>query len=80
MAFGRADRIAAATSAFGSPITTSTTLLRNRSYQIFEKNGASGLFRPRSMVGRMPALKNVFIREAAGFTGEVPKLMRGEAL
>jgi 2-octaprenyl-6-methoxyphenol hydroxylase len=32
------------------------------------------------LVERMPALKNVFIREAAGFTGEVPKLMRGEAL
>jgi len=32
------------------------------------------------MVERMPALKNVFIREAAGFTGEVPKLMKGEAL
>jgi hypothetical protein len=28
----------------------------------------------------MPALKRVFIREAAGFTGEVPKLLRGEAL
>jgi 2-octaprenyl-6-methoxyphenol hydroxylase len=32
------------------------------------------------LVERMPALKRVFIREAAGFTGEVPKLMRGEAL
>jgi len=32
------------------------------------------------MVERLPALKNVFIREAAGFTGEVPKLMKGEAL
>jgi 2-octaprenyl-6-methoxyphenol hydroxylase len=32
------------------------------------------------VVERMPALKNVFIREAAGFTGEVPKLMKGEAL
>jgi 2-octaprenyl-6-methoxyphenol hydroxylase len=32
------------------------------------------------LVERMPALKNMFIREAAGLTGEVPKLMRGEAL
>ncbi len=32
------------------------------------------------MVERMPTLKNALIREAAGFTGEVPKLLRGEAL
>jgi 2-octaprenyl-6-methoxyphenol hydroxylase len=32
------------------------------------------------LVERLPALKRVFIREAAGFTGEVPKLLRGEAL
>ncbi|HEX5508894.1 MAG TPA: FAD-dependent monooxygenase [Pseudolabrys sp.] len=32
------------------------------------------------LVERMPALKRLFIREAAGFTGEVPKLLRGEAL
>jgi 2-octaprenyl-6-methoxyphenol hydroxylase len=32
------------------------------------------------LVDRMPALKSFFIREAAGFTGEVPKLLRGEAL
>jgi 2-octaprenyl-6-methoxyphenol hydroxylase len=32
------------------------------------------------LVERMPALKQMFIREAAGFTGEVPKLLRGEAL
>jgi len=32
------------------------------------------------VVERMPALKRVFIREAAGFTGDVPKLLRGEAL
>ena len=31
-------------------------------------------------VERVPALKRTFIREAAGFTGEVPKLLRGEAL
>ena len=32
------------------------------------------------LVERMPALKRVFIREAAGFTGDVPKLLKGEAL
>ncbi|HZQ14463.1 MAG TPA: ubiquinone biosynthesis hydroxylase [Pseudolabrys sp.] len=32
------------------------------------------------LVERMPPLKRLFIREAAGFTGDVPKLMKGEAL
>jgi 2-octaprenyl-6-methoxyphenol hydroxylase len=32
------------------------------------------------LVERLPALKRVFIREAAGFTGDVPKLLRGEVL
>lgn len=32
------------------------------------------------LVERLPALKRAFIREAAGFTGEVPKLLKGEAL
>ena len=32
------------------------------------------------LVERVPALKDMFIREAAGLTGEVPKLLRGEAL
>ena len=32
------------------------------------------------LVERMPVLKRMFIREAAGFTGDVPKLLRGEAL
>ncbi|HEY5215825.1 MAG TPA: ubiquinone biosynthesis hydroxylase [Pseudolabrys sp.] len=32
------------------------------------------------LVERIPALKHVFIREAAGFTGDVPKLLRGEVL
>ncbi len=32
------------------------------------------------LVEHMPALKRVFIREAAGFTGDVPKLLRGETL
>ena len=28
----------------------------------------------------LPALKHLFIREAAGLVGEVPKLLKGEAL
>jgi 2-octaprenyl-6-methoxyphenol hydroxylase len=32
------------------------------------------------LVDRLPALKDIFIREAAGLTGDVPKLLRGEAL
>ena len=32
------------------------------------------------MVERMPGLKRLFIREAAGLVGEVPKLLRGETL
>jgi 2-octaprenyl-6-methoxyphenol hydroxylase len=32
------------------------------------------------LVDRFPALKRLFIREAAGLTGEVPKLLRGEPL
>ena len=32
------------------------------------------------LVDRVPALKQLFIREAAGLVGEVPKLLRGEAL
>src|SRR5262245_60316361 len=32
------------------------------------------------LVDRLPALKHLFIHEAAGLVGEVPKLLRGEAL
>jgi 2-octaprenyl-6-methoxyphenol hydroxylase len=32
------------------------------------------------LVDRMPGLKRLFIREAAGLVGEVPKLLKGEAL
>ena len=32
------------------------------------------------VVERIPALKRVFIREAAGFTGDVPKLLRGRGV
>ena len=32
------------------------------------------------LVDRLPAMKRLFIREAAGLMGEVPKLLKGEAL
>jgi 2-octaprenyl-6-methoxyphenol hydroxylase len=32
------------------------------------------------IVDRLPGLKDLFMREAAGLTGDVPKLLRGEAL
>jgi 2-octaprenyl-6-methoxyphenol hydroxylase len=32
------------------------------------------------LVDRLPGIKRLFIREAAGLVGEVPKLLRGEAL
>jgi 2-octaprenyl-6-methoxyphenol hydroxylase len=32
------------------------------------------------LVDRLPALKQLFIREAAGLVGEVPKLLKGEML
>jgi 2-octaprenyl-6-methoxyphenol hydroxylase len=32
------------------------------------------------LVDRLPSLKHFFIREAAGLVGDVPKLLRGEAL
>jgi 2-octaprenyl-6-methoxyphenol hydroxylase len=32
------------------------------------------------LVDRLPPLKNIFIRQAAGLTGEVPRLLKGEAL
>ena len=32
------------------------------------------------LVDRLPSLKGLFIREAAGLVGEVPKLLRGELL
>jgi 2-octaprenyl-6-methoxyphenol hydroxylase len=32
------------------------------------------------VVDRLPALKRFFSREAAGLVGDVPKLLRGEAL
>jgi 2-octaprenyl-6-methoxyphenol hydroxylase len=32
------------------------------------------------LVDRAPPLKNMFIRQAAGLSGEVPRLLRGEAL
>jgi 2-octaprenyl-6-methoxyphenol hydroxylase len=32
------------------------------------------------LVDRLPPLKHLFIREAAGLLGDVPKLLKGEAL
>jgi 2-octaprenyl-6-methoxyphenol hydroxylase len=32
------------------------------------------------LVDRMPPLKGIFIRQAAGLSGEVPRLLKGEAL
>jgi 2-octaprenyl-6-methoxyphenol hydroxylase len=32
------------------------------------------------VVDRLPVLKRMFIREAAGLAGEIPKLLKGEAL
>jgi 2-octaprenyl-6-methoxyphenol hydroxylase len=58
----------------------------------FATDGLNRLFSNRSdalrlvrdiglgVVERLPALKRLFIREAAGLTGEVPKLLKGEAL
>lgn len=55
-------------------------------------NGLNVLFSNRSsvlrtvrdiglgLVDRMPPLKNVLIKQAAGLSGEVPRLLRGEAL
>ena len=46
------------------------------------RSDALRLFRDVGLgvVDRLPGLKHLFIREAAGVTGEVPKLLRGEAL
>ncbi len=58
----------------------------------FATDGLNRLFSNRSdvlrivrdvglgVVDRLPGLKRLFIREAAGLVGEVPKLLRGEAL
>ncbi|HEY1541521.1 MAG TPA: ubiquinone biosynthesis hydroxylase [Xanthobacteraceae bacterium] len=58
----------------------------------FATDGLNRLFSNRSdvlrlardiglgVVQRLPVMKSFFIREAAGLTGEVPKLLRGEAL
>jgi 2-octaprenyl-6-methoxyphenol hydroxylase len=32
------------------------------------------------IVDRLPPLKNIFIKQAAGLSGEVPRLLKGEAL
>ena len=58
----------------------------------FATDGLNRLFSNRSdvlrlardvglgMVERLPGLKRLFIREAAGLVGDVPKLLRGEVL
>jgi 2-octaprenyl-6-methoxyphenol hydroxylase len=58
----------------------------------FATDGLNRLFSNRSdvlrlfrdvglgLVDRLPGLKRLFIREAAGLVGDVPKLLRGEAL
>jgi 2-octaprenyl-6-methoxyphenol hydroxylase len=51
--------------------------------RLFSNNsGALKVLRDVGMglVDRMPPLKNFFIKEAAGLTGDVPKLLRGEVL
>lgn len=51
--------------------------------RLFSNNsGALKVLRDVGMglVDRMPPLKNFFIQEAAGLTGDVPKLLRGETL
>jgi len=32
------------------------------------------------LVDRLPPLKEMFIRQAAGLSGEVPRLLKGQAL
>jgi 2-octaprenyl-6-methoxyphenol hydroxylase len=46
------------------------------------RSDALRLFRDIGLgiVDRLPALKHLFIREAAGLVGDVPKLLRGESL
>ena len=46
------------------------------------RSAALRLFRDvgLGLVDRVPGLKRLFIREAAGLVGEVPKLLRGELL
>jgi len=55
---------------------------RNRGLAITGTIGLLRLARDMGLglVDRLPALKHLFIREAAGLLGEVPKLLRGEAL
>jgi 2-octaprenyl-6-methoxyphenol hydroxylase len=57
-----------------------TTDALNRLFS--NRSGALRLVRDvgLGLVDRLPGLKRTFIREAAGLLGEVPKLLRGEAL
>jgi 2-octaprenyl-6-methoxyphenol hydroxylase len=63
------------TMAMGVATDTLNRLFSNRSDSLrFARDVGLGL------VDRLPALKQIFIREAAGLLGDVPKLLRGEAL
>jgi 2-octaprenyl-6-methoxyphenol hydroxylase len=56
--------------------TNSLNLLFSNSSTLLRSVRDIGL----GLVDRMPALKSVFIRQAAGLSGEVPRLLKGEAL
>ena len=63
------------TMAMGAATDTLNRLFSNRSDALrLVRDVGLGL------VDRVPPLKELFIREAAGLTGEVPKLLKGEAL
>jgi 2-octaprenyl-6-methoxyphenol hydroxylase len=63
------------TTAMGATTDALNRLFSNRS-ELLKLARDVGL----GIVDRLPALKTLFIREAAGLAGEVPKLLRGEAL
>lgn len=63
------------TVAMGAATDGLNRLFSNRSYALRMVRDV-GL----GMVERLPALKRVFAREAAGLSGDVPKLLRGEGL
>ena len=56
--------------------TNSLNLLFSNQSQLLRSVRDIGL----GLVDRLPPLKELFIRQAAGLTGEVPRLLKGEAL
>src|SRR5206468_6060202 len=56
--------------------TNSLNLLFSNESKLLRALRAIGL----GLVDRAPPVKNLFIRQAAGLTGEVPRLLKGEAL